>query len=532
MSGLPLISLLSGFKTAVDGFTLLADLFASDTGLHALAVLYNVEKIRFLFWGERLKLENEHECLLQRQPVEIQGAIAAVINEIKVAHGIVWREYVAKYGMPSLPAEPDTTQLVATLTAADRVEVKFSQRFWWVTRRKERFKELVTRLETFNNKLNELAPPDELNDVKLVAAILTRLDPRLPLSALPQSDALLAHTVQLKIQNDQASTTAKAVKHIAASELTIFQDSDQMTGRVVGSYSIGPGNLDEQVLVEWKGIDRRSHAAADITSRIEALASLLSIPGDAQPFHRLPFLGLFEDKQFEQRSQSHSRIGLVYGYPASKPKTGIVGPPPSLLDLIKRDQAAHTRPALGKRFELALKLASAVSLFHAADWLHKSFRSDNILFGGSLAEPCITEPYISGFQYGRPSGGSSLETRPVGDTELDMYYHPDVGNGWTKVKELYSLGVVLLEVALWRPVFDTKYKSMSLRQMSDSIVALLKGQFGQDLAGLVGETYLEVIRCCLSGEFGVQTGDTHKEAEELSKMFSLMVVQPLASCTA
>lgn len=71
---------------------------------------------------------------------------------------------------------------------------------------------------------------------------------------------------------------------------------------------------------------------------------------------------------------------IVYRLPKD-----ITAEPISLLNMIKAAKTPHSRPALEKRFELAYKLASAVSLLHATNWLHKSFRRDCISFGSSSA---------------------------------------------------------------------------------------------------------------------------------------------------
>lgn len=84
-------------------------------------------------------------------------------------------------------------------------------------------------------------------------------------------------------------------------------------------------------------------------------------------------------------------------------------------------------------------------------WLHKTFRSDNILFFSdhSGTSP-ITSPDLAGFEYARDAKTQSIGTRPSGQKGLDYYHHPDVGNGFTTTLDLYSLGVALLEVVYWR----------------------------------------------------------------------------------
>ncbi|KAH6995987.1 hypothetical protein BKA56DRAFT_725919 [Ilyonectria sp. MPI-CAGE-AT-0026] len=276
-----------------------------------------------------------------------------------------------------------------------------------------------------------------------------------------------------------------------------------------------------------KYIDATNAAKSAIVTRIHALGALLSAANPAE-LHRLPCFGTFDDLAYEQASKGNRRIGLVYSVPRGVQLDRQSSP--SLLRLIRQ---RSTRPPLGARLELARRLAGAVALLHAANWLHKSLRSDNILFSGKgVHDAEITAPYICGFQYSRPGADTSIESRPLGMPELDVYYHPDVDKGWNKVREVYSLGIVLLEVALWRPVFVERYKTMTMAEMSKDILTELDGKFGRGVVGLVGTAYVDVVKCCLKGEFGVTTGNSRQEGKVLSKSFWQNFVEPLAGCKA
>lgn len=524
---------LGGFKGAVDGYNLLVDMFASDTEIDSVATAYNVESIRFKVWGEGVKLDDASACLLKNKDPYLLSAVAKIIAEILNTQEKVLKHFNAKYQLPPLPDAPKNpvfspqSAWIAQLRA-ERTKMKVRHRWSWVTREKAELKDLVDRLHTQNNILQSLVPSVS-EESRIVKAIMTELDERLSLASVHGLDGtaqeLIALGRQIKaIQEQDMGTVKQQVKQIDKSELDVLCPPDAVSGRYTGSYDVGGGPL-ERVLVEWKRIDAGNAFAKDIVARIQVLGALLSTK-NAHEFHRLTFLGLFDDKDFEHRKQGLRRVGLVYSIPTGPSNPN---PPRNLLELIQKDAKNHTRPALGDRFHLARKLASAMSLFHVANWLHKSFRSDNILFG---YDEDITKPYISGFQYGRPAADASIETRPVGDPRLDLYYHPDVMNGWSTIKEIYSLGIVLLEVAYWRPMFEKSFQNMTMQQVSNEIVTSLNGKFGRDLAGMVGTAYVDVVKCCLTGSLGVQRGDSREEARILSKQFSLSVIQPLTSCKA
>jgi hypothetical protein len=92
--------------------------------------------------------------------------------------------------------------------------------------------------------------------------------------------------------------------------------------------------------------------------------------------------------------------------------------------------------------------------------------------------------------------------------------------------------VVLIEIAFWRPLFEEKFRKMDIAQVSEAILKDLNGKFGTDLIGMVGKVFVDVIKFCLTGSFGVKTGDSEDESKRLSNEFFLKVVKPLESCKA
>ncbi|KAJ4379500.1 hypothetical protein N0V85_008837 [Neurospora sp. IMI 360204] len=127
-------------------------------------------------------------------------------------------------------------------------------------------------------------------------------------------------------------------------------------------------------------------------------------------------------------------------------------------------------PSLSQRVDLALKLCTTVLDLHAVNWLHKGIFSDNVIFYFDGSKKWDTEPgedgkvpaydpgkpQLCGFGFSRPE--NSKTTARSLDTAWDLYRwpaiqreHPTDYNS-RKTYDLYSLGLVLLEIGHWKPL--------------------------------------------------------------------------------
>lgn len=554
MSGLEVVGttlavagLLLSIKGALDGFNLMTDICEEDNGLRFAATQYYVEETRLKVWAERFKVDDEPNCLLLKQPRITRDAVWRIVAEINATHEMAV-EFIAKYhaqpaALPNAAAAaaagPETFTRQgkwAAVVRDARARIPQKHRISWAAKDKAKFTELINRLGVLNDDLRDVVTQDDTDTVRIVTGVLSGLRDQLSLATLQNSPtnnpaSLLAFATQLKqMQSEPVLDLAAKVKTIDSTELDVRNgQSNDTYSRFKGTYtSKQPNTLPEPVWIEWKAIEKDNPVAKDIELRIRALGAMLST-ANAAAFHRPVCLGIYDDANYRERTRGNRRIGFVYRH-----DVGAGGALPlTLLDLLRDAAVKRTRPPLGQRFELACKLASALSLLHATDWIHKSLRSDSVLFasaGGGVAAPQIAR-----FQYSRPAADSSLESRPADVPELDVYYHPDVvAHGWTKLREIYSLGVVLVEIALWRPVFEPRFRNMSPKEVSRKILDDIYGKFGEDLVGLVGKTFVDVVKCCLTGDFGLNNFNetSTEESKALSDAFFHKVVRPLTSLTA
>ena len=119
----------------------------------------------------------------------------------------------------------------------------------------------------------------------------------------------------------------------------------------------------------------------------------------------------------------------------------------SLRELLLRDPVS-----LDAKYRIARSLTRGALAVHAADFVHKSIRPDNIILFGDCKDQ-NTKAYLVGFERVRPAvAGTGL----IGDMmwERNLYRHPSrqglkPEHAYMMQHDIYSLGVCLLEIGLW-----------------------------------------------------------------------------------
>jgi len=203
---------------------------------------------------------------------------------------------------------------------------------------------------------------------------------------------------------------------------------------------------------------------ARLTSRIQRLVLLLQKP--KSPDFRTPHAeGCIKDP-------TNCCWWIVFRFPQGTPplSTGTkpkATTPVSLLTLLT--SAPKFRPPLEQRLTLATTFCTTLSELYLSGWLHKSIRSENILFPSaplSLLGPFSLEdmqhtllsPLLAGFDYTRhESEWATIDrARTAGDVAMAIYRHPryqgEAAQGYRMQYDVYSAGLVLLEIALWMPL--------------------------------------------------------------------------------
>lgn len=324
---------------------------------------------------------------------------------------------------------------------------------------------------------------------------------RINLDSKPQADfkptfALKVHWDALTFAPSSSSTSTSP-----ASSTTTFSENNRCHAT---------HNRQGDVLVEWVAYDREAlDERVAHMKRLDDLARMMHSASSSHPdLHSIDCVGYTDDK-------CHSRYGLVYKAPA---------PSFSTLHALIASPDLRT-PDLDARVRLARTLAVSLWSLHSLDWLHKSLCAANVLFfpagltgaasrGATAATalvPDISRPYIAGFDASRPDLDTALSVVSRNPSIAELHRHPLAlrgGRPYVKAFDVYSLGLVLLEVGLWKVLQTYHRPHYSAERWRDRVVltVLLQG-----LGSKVGKRYADVAEMCLR----VDEDMTSAEAGEL-----------------
>ncbi|KAI8314995.1 hypothetical protein K4K59_001983 [Colletotrichum sp. SAR11_240] len=309
----------------------------------------------------------------------------------------------------------------------------------------------------------------------------------------------------------------------------------------------GPGGVSKRVWIEWKEYERQTNADDSppkqvIIDRVGKLAALLNHSPKPEAFRTLHCLGFFDMSGSEPVAPDdddslNRKLGLVFERPLDSDVHASLAPS-SLRDLFENEK----KPRVTDRIRLAHAISSCLLYLHAVNWLHKGLRSHNIVFFRTKAGLVdYTKPYLTGFDYSRPARSDEATDIPGDDAEYNLYRHPQVQlmnpaerERFRKTFDIYSLGVLFVELAHWKPVdkvlgFDIYRKpSLAMRVREGLLVDDEMVEIGASL----GEVFEHATRKCIVGgdQLGLADGEVETDdavAAKLSMKFYEDVVKKL-----
>ncbi|KAH8597019.1 prion-inhibition and propagation-domain-containing protein [Bisporella sp. PMI_857] len=327
------------------------------------------------------------------------------------------------------------------------------------------------------------------------------------------------------------------VKEILTSSLT-FESSKFAGGRADAIYHTG--GTPQRVWVEWKELkvyeNEQISDQQALLGRIKELSALLALDKPKE-FCAPTCLGYIDARQ---DAAAVGRFGMVFAVPRD---LDVKDSPVSITQAIKET----SMPSLNKRVALASKIASCLFYLHSVNWLHKGFRSENLIIFRDANKEFLTHLYLTGFEYARPArSGEATEAIPHVPA-WEIYRHPNIQGGemqsrryYRKTYDIYSMGIVLIEVALWKSI-DEAVGIANIEDASPQITYHVRDsllntnpQILETVRSHMGNKYHDAVKACITGgeSFGISPGDdetTNRSGAILQDNFRKEVLDKLTS---
>ena len=254
-------------------------------------------------------------------------------------------------------------------------------------------------------------------------------------------------------------------------------------------YKNYPKNIDRQLrTIHETRIDRLAKVLQEASSNYDATSRT--------DFLTLKCLGYFSEPL-------EHRFGLKFELPhrhESSPESI------SLWQALKSGK--RYRLPLQQRLSMAKQISKALLNWHMAGWHHQEISSRNIHFFSTPTspEPDFTTPYLCGFDFSRESGRIST-MRDAKDMEFSVYRHPerqfDTTSAHKLKHDIYSFGVVLLDLGLWDDPDESWKSTMKVKPVNDEqaigVYRRLQ-RFPDRLSFYVGSCYAEAVQHCLDNK--------------------------------
>lgn len=507
-----------------------------------------IEEMRFVCWGKECGLaEGKLESSLVRHGRQ-DGLHQLAEMILKELYQTIMdlNKLQNRYGLRE--ESPGSVDKEAYKKSSDPTRPSMKLRARWVISDKEKFGLFLDDLQYFNDKLEKLFSPEkianlqriwtnellhnasDLNTLDLLSTasqpgypslsayaqlkqLRINLDARAPNNKMLSSSALKIPSWRLEYDSVPATATKGSMKTVAGRTRAVFKRPSPV------STILNDSTISEEVsvFVEWTDFDEEVCQSLDdrlqLLNRVDALARMLVSSHARHPdLHTLDCVGYVEES-------SNMRYGIVYSLPSftngstiSSLSTGLgMQTVQSLADLLTKES-----PDLDVRFKLAHTLAVALWSCHSLDWLHKTLCPHNVLFfTTNTTNSELSKPYLAGFDSSRPEHISEMTAPPRNSAGENLYRHPSslgaFRESYRKGFDIYSLGLILLEIGLWKRidvVHKPKYSPSDFRERICRVVV-------PALGSKCGARYRTAVEACLMFDSGEAGGSQPMTSEAL-----------------
>jgi hypothetical protein len=526
------------FGACLTGYQNLLAAFDMESDLSLLRCRMEIEIQRFKLWGDSAKVSTGIDV----PTCHIDTVLSSLRCVEQLFNG--GDPIITRYSLDEVSRHQSVAQSTGPIASA----VKMVERpMRWILADNARFESTVNNITAINDSLLSLLGETSQREVRrsfqeLVIHVLGT-DNISKLKLLQSSTAdhysdicVLAALKALKLSMDDAeklptpALSGPGVTHpngeLPAIEMPLG-DLNPSVGLEVMIHDRQP------ILLEWRRLPKDTEARSSSISRMRWLMSFLIHASALPNLRALELCGATMDSKGEH-------MAIVYRHPPQSCGRR----PLTLHDLLASPERKMNPPSLNTRFVLAVSLAKALVQLHSCGWLHKSISSRNILFfcpegyaedAESDIDGLLSSPFLIGYGYARvedmsvASGHNAAFSETItADVDMDLYRHPSTfGSSKTrttfkKTYDAYSLGILLLELALWGSCAST-VATISPKNVRKALVdKYLQG----NIAYRAGAVYQDVVRTCLVGNFG----EPGKEKNWLEIQFMKRVVERLEKC--
>jgi hypothetical protein len=223
------------------------------------------------------------------------------------------------------------------------------------------------------------------------------------------------------------------------------------------------------------------------------------------------------------------RCGMVYGLPEGHDSNNLQHQRTLTSFISNASTQDSAQPALEDRFRLAYNLALSVMGYFSQGETHQYINSSNIILIGSNDQMHrsnspkeMRSPYL--LQSCQDFVSRLQEEEPFAAT---IYRHPehDIHAAETvPAYDIYSLGLLLLEIGLWIPLvklWKPKYNRAIFMERVQRI-------YSQKLSPKCGSKYMRVVQKCLQAPSELQYRNNYEDAGA----FLLQIAKDLQQCCA
>lgn len=446
----------------------------------------------------------------------------------------------------------DTPGLVPSVNQRSNLK----KRIRWSLSSKPKFDDLVSDLESHVNKLKDLLTETQQNlaardweRVSIIVVGQARSDEELQFiveatgkgSQQPTASTIRSLAERKAIEKSSKGTSLKILSPLNIADFWRPPGMARMQRFISGKLGAhDPGHVlfEKKAYVSNMTITEKQF----LKRRIDKLVIMLGSSSRSDHFRTLQCIGCIDDP-------GSLCWWLVFAFPVDQEGIRLdMDNPPQPVSLLTRLTVKNPfKPPLESRLLLASKLASTLGSLYGSGWLHKGIRSENILFLSAShvdSKYEITEPYLAGFEYSRQDTEAQTidKAKNVEDLESVIYWHPDYqglpAQGYRIENDMYSFGLVLVEIAWWVPLssfLDSEAKSSSVklsskmkrfgREQALELRRRIEYRLERELAFRVGTTICDVVKWCL--RFGDTKSEDDLEDWQPALEFYENVVVPL-----